>query len=68
MFLLYHRNLLESTFLIQVFDVGFNFIAISYLIWYYIKIYAGERFGVEKVEPDPLNLLVKTDVGSISSS
>ena len=25
--------------------------------------FAGGLFGVEKVKPDPLNLLVKTDVG-----
>jgi hypothetical protein len=29
---------------------------------------AGELFGVEKVKPDPLNLLVKTDVGSNRNS
>jgi len=26
-------------------------------------LFAGGRFGVEKVKPDPLNLLVNTDVG-----
>jgi hypothetical protein len=28
-----------------------------------VSLFAGGLFGVEKVEPDPLNLLVKTDVG-----
>jgi len=27
-------------------------------------VFAGELFWVEKVKPDPLNLLVKTSVGS----
>jgi len=33
----------------------------------YDTLYAGGLFGVEKVEPDPLNLAVNTDVGSVHS-
>jgi hypothetical protein len=37
---------------------------ISFAILKNIDMFAGGLIRVEKVKPDPLNLLVKTDVGS----
>jgi hypothetical protein len=47
----------------------FIFVAVLLILRYNVKqlnnyLFAGGLFGVEKVKPDPLNLLVNTGVGS----